>query len=184
MRFPHWKDLHTNLFYFQNAVKKLGRLDVLVLNHITLLDLGYWDGSRHNLSLIDRVLKVNFESYVYLASHSLPHLEASNGSIVVVSSLAGELNLFYWILSLWMLGNFLKIDFKCRLLLKTLIFFLCFFYEEWLTEWKKGLISGQPLNCPVEGRMGDWGKGKQNSIRLDLTWIDPDFIFHLLRVSQ
>jgi NAD(P)-dependent dehydrogenase (short-subunit alcohol dehydrogenase family) len=71
-------------------VNKLGgRLDYLVLNHIILLDLGVWTGSQHNLSLIDKVINVNFQSYVYLASHSLPHLEESKGSIVVVSSFAG-----------------------------------------------------------------------------------------------
>lgn len=34
-------------------------------------------------------MTVNFESYVHLASNALPHLEQSNGSIIVLSSVAG-----------------------------------------------------------------------------------------------
>ncbi|XP_060594508.1 hydroxysteroid 11-beta-dehydrogenase 1-like protein [Ruditapes philippinarum] len=84
-------DLNSTGNVIQTVVNKLGgRLDYLVLNHIILLDLGVWTGSQHNLSLIDKVINVNFQSYVYLASHSLPHLEESKGSIVVVSSFAGK----------------------------------------------------------------------------------------------
>ena len=79
------------LFLLQGTVEKLGGLDQLVLNHIILLNLWHWDGSKDNLTLIDKVLKVNFQSYVYLASHALPHLEQSSGSIIVVSSFAGKL---------------------------------------------------------------------------------------------
>ncbi|KAL4216408.1 hypothetical protein ACF0H5_024134 [Mactra antiquata] len=84
-------DLNSTEEVIEAAVSKLqGGLDILVLNHIILLDLGIWTGSKHNISLIEKVLKVNFESYVYLASFALPHLEASKGSIVVVSSFAGK----------------------------------------------------------------------------------------------
>ena len=74
----------------QETVAKLGGLDHLVLNHIILLKLWHWEGTKDNLTLLDKVLKVNFQSYVHLASHSLPHLEKSRGSIIVVSSLAGK----------------------------------------------------------------------------------------------
>jgi len=70
-----------------------GDLDVLVLNHIILLDLGVWTGSQDNVTLVDKVMKVNFQSYVHLASHALSHLEKTRGSIIVVSSLAGEFRL-------------------------------------------------------------------------------------------
>ncbi|XP_053387002.1 hydroxysteroid 11-beta-dehydrogenase 1-like protein [Mercenaria mercenaria] len=84
-------DLNATGSVLQKAISKLGgRLDYLVLNHIILLDLGVWTGSSHNLSLIDKVINVNFQSYVYLASHALPHLEKSKGSIIVVSSFAGK----------------------------------------------------------------------------------------------
>ncbi|XP_052787866.1 hydroxysteroid 11-beta-dehydrogenase 1-like protein [Mya arenaria] len=75
----------------KEAVELLGGLDIIVLNHIILLDLGVWTGSQHNVSLVDKVTKVNYQSYVYLASYALPHLEKSKGSIIVVSSLAGKL---------------------------------------------------------------------------------------------
>lgn len=84
-------DLNATGSVLQKAIVKLGgRLDYLVLNHIILLDLGLWTGSKHNLSLIDKVINVNFQSYVYLASHALPYLEKSKGSVVVVSSFAGK----------------------------------------------------------------------------------------------
>ena len=79
------------IYLLQGTVEKLGGLDQLVLNHIILLNLWHWEGSKDNLTLIDKVLKVNFQSYVYLASHALPHLELSSGSIIVVSSFAGKL---------------------------------------------------------------------------------------------
>ena len=82
--------IYVLVFFFQDAVKQLGGLDYLVLNHIILLDLGVWTGSPDNVTLIDRVFKVNFQSYVHLASHALSHLESTKGSILVVSSLAGK----------------------------------------------------------------------------------------------
>lgn len=75
----------------QETVDKLGGLDHLVLNHIILLKLWHWEGTKDNLTLLDKVLKVNFQSYVHLASYSLPHLETSHGNIIVVSSLAGKI---------------------------------------------------------------------------------------------
>lgn len=84
-------DLNSTESVLQTAVQKLGgKLDILVLNHIILLELGVWTGSKNNLSLVDKVLRVNFQSYVYLTSYALPHLKASKGSIVVVSSFAGK----------------------------------------------------------------------------------------------
>lgn len=84
-------DLNFTETVVQETVAKLGGLDHLVLNHIILLKLWHWEGTKDNLTLLDKVLKVNFQSYVHLASHSLPHLEKSRGSIIVVSSLAGKI---------------------------------------------------------------------------------------------
>ncbi|XP_078330258.1 hydroxysteroid 11-beta-dehydrogenase 1-like protein [Crassostrea virginica] len=75
----------------QEAVRRLGGVDILVLNHILPIPLGMFDGSPQNLSLTDAVLDVNFKAYVHLTSHALPHLVAANGSLVVVSSLAGKI---------------------------------------------------------------------------------------------
>ena len=49
-----------------------------------------WTGSDHNLTMLRHMMDVNFHSYVQLASHALPVLERSNGSLVVISSLSGE----------------------------------------------------------------------------------------------
>ena len=48
-----------------------------------------WKGSTDNLTKMDKIVDVNYKSYVHLTSHALPLLEKSQGSIVVVSSLAG-----------------------------------------------------------------------------------------------
>ena len=74
---------------FQEAETKLGGIDYLVLNHIIIIPLGMWKGSTDNLTKMDKIVDVNYKSYVHLTSHALPLLEKSQGSIVVVSSLAG-----------------------------------------------------------------------------------------------
>ncbi|KAL3885519.1 hypothetical protein ACJMK2_025572 [Sinanodonta woodiana] len=83
-------DMPSTLTVVQEAVKKLGGLDILVLNHITLIPLTPWNGSRENLTLLDNVININFRAYIHLASHALPHIEKSHGSIIVVSSYAGK----------------------------------------------------------------------------------------------
>ncbi|XP_061190976.1 hydroxysteroid 11-beta-dehydrogenase 1-like protein [Saccostrea echinata] len=75
----------------QEAYDRLGGIDILILNHILPIPLGMWDGSPQNLSLTDKIVDVNFKAYVHLTSHALPHLVASNGSLIVVSSLAGKI---------------------------------------------------------------------------------------------
>lgn len=50
-----------------------------------------WRGTVDNLTRMDKIVDVNYKSYVHLTSHALPLLEESQGSIVVVSSLAGKL---------------------------------------------------------------------------------------------
>ena len=77
-------------FKFQEAVRLLGGIDVLVLNHIMPFPLGEWLGSHDNLTQFSKIMDINFRAYVHLASHAQRHLEASRGSIVVVSSYAGE----------------------------------------------------------------------------------------------
>lgn len=74
----------------KEAQDKLGGIDYLVLNHIIIIPLGMWIGSTDNLTRMDKIVDVNYKSYVHLTSHALPLLEKSQGSIVVVSSLAGK----------------------------------------------------------------------------------------------
>ncbi|KAL4235523.1 hypothetical protein ACF0H5_003920 [Mactra antiquata] len=88
-------DIDSTENLIKNAVDKLGGLDVVVLNHILLNTLGFWEGSSHNFSSLERIMTVNFHSYVHLASHALPYVEKNNGSIVVVSSVAGKVGQMY-----------------------------------------------------------------------------------------
>ena len=55
--------------------------------------LGEWHGSAKNLTLLDKIFDINFKAYVHLTSHALPMLEKGNGSIVVVTSIAGKTNI-------------------------------------------------------------------------------------------
>ncbi|XP_068025632.1 hydroxysteroid 11-beta-dehydrogenase 1-like protein [Melanerpes formicivorus] len=70
------------------AVQKLGGLDYLVLNHIGANRFQMWAG---DVEFTRWLMQVNFFSYVALATAALPTLEKSNGSLVVVSSLAGKI---------------------------------------------------------------------------------------------
>lgn len=64
-----------------------GGLDMLILNHITQTSMTLFDEDVH---AVRRVMEVNFLSYVVLTTAALPMLKQSNGSIAVISSLAGE----------------------------------------------------------------------------------------------
>lgn len=65
----------------------VGGLDMLILNHITSTTMVPFNGDIH---LLRKSMEVNFLSYVVLSTAALPMLKQSNGSIVVVSSVAGE----------------------------------------------------------------------------------------------
>lgn len=60
---------------------------MLILNHITSTNMQPFAGDIH---LVRRSMEVNYISYVVLSMAALPMLKQSNGSIVVVSSMAGE----------------------------------------------------------------------------------------------
>lgn len=70
-----------------------GSLDYLVLNHIAVLPFSKWNGDDNDLTALQDTFDINFKAYVHLASHALPYLNATSGSIVVVSSLAGWLHI-------------------------------------------------------------------------------------------
>ncbi|XP_077997040.1 hydroxysteroid 11-beta-dehydrogenase 1-like protein [Glandiceps talaboti] len=69
------------------AEKRFGGLDHLILNHITRNKLELWDGQYDHL---DDIYNVNFKSYVSLATYALPMLKKSHGSMAVMSSFAGK----------------------------------------------------------------------------------------------
>lgn len=67
----------------------LGGLDMLILNHITITPMELF---RDDIQMVRRSMEVNFLSYVVLSVAALPMLKQSNGSVVVVSSLAGKIS--------------------------------------------------------------------------------------------
>ncbi|XP_016014040.1 corticosteroid 11-beta-dehydrogenase isozyme 1 isoform X2 [Rousettus aegyptiacus] len=78
-----------NMTFAEQFVAKTGQLmgglDMLILNHITHTPLKFF---RDDIRLVRDSMEVNFLSYVVLSVAALPMLKKSNGSIVVVSSVA------------------------------------------------------------------------------------------------
>ncbi|NXL94583.1 DHI1 dehydrogenase, partial [Alectura lathami] len=69
------------------AEDELGGLDMLILNHVGKSYFNFFDG---DVGHIQKLLEVNFLSYVAMTVSALPMLKQSGGSIVVVSSMAGK----------------------------------------------------------------------------------------------
>nr|XP_048682878.1 11-beta-hydroxysteroid dehydrogenase 1-like isoform X3 [Caretta caretta] len=65
----------------------LGGLDMLILNHVGNSYFNYFDG---DVGHVQKLLKINFLSYMAMTVSALPRLKDSVGSIVVVSSMAGK----------------------------------------------------------------------------------------------
>ncbi|XP_066217929.1 11-beta-hydroxysteroid dehydrogenase 1 [Saccopteryx leptura] len=70
------------------AGKIMGGLDMLILNHITNTSMQLFNG---DIPHVRKVMEVNYLSYVVMAMAAFPMLKKSNGSIVVVSSVAGKI---------------------------------------------------------------------------------------------
>ncbi len=92
----------------KEASEVMGGIDIIVLNHITSSRFGLWL-EKENHDFIEEMYRVNFFSYLWLATAAMDHLKASKGQIIVVSSFAGwciqpiqfllsHLNLIYFIL--------------------------------------------------------------------------------------
>uniref|UniRef100_A0A8C5TEA1 11-beta-hydroxysteroid dehydrogenase 1 n=1 Tax=Malurus cyaneus samueli TaxID=2593467 RepID=A0A8C5TEA1_9PASS len=71
----------------REAQTSLGGLDMLILNHVGTSYFGFFDG---DVEHVRQLLEINFLSYVAMATSALPMLKESEGSIVVVSSMAGK----------------------------------------------------------------------------------------------
>jgi short-subunit dehydrogenase len=69
------------------AVEAFGSIDVLLLN----AGQDMWSRLEElaDRSILERLMRVNYLGYAWIATEALPHLQASRGRIVVVSSLAG-----------------------------------------------------------------------------------------------
>ncbi|NXU48769.1 DHI1 dehydrogenase, partial [Turnix velox] len=80
-----------DMAFAEHVVKEaetlLGGLDMLILNHVSPSYFGYFNG---DVGHVRKLLEVNFLSYVAMTMAALPMLKQSEGSIVVVSSMAGK----------------------------------------------------------------------------------------------
>ncbi|XP_078661616.1 hydroxysteroid 11-beta-dehydrogenase 1-like protein [Branchiostoma floridae x Branchiostoma belcheri] len=76
----------------QTAKEKFGGLDYLVLNHVGTSYKSkkafLWDG---DMEFLHDHVEINYYSYIRLASLALPLLHRTNGSLVVVGSIAGKI---------------------------------------------------------------------------------------------
>ncbi|NWI74961.1 DHI1 dehydrogenase, partial [Dryoscopus gambensis] len=72
----------------REAENSWGGLDMLILNHIGRSGFSYFSG---DVERVRNLMEINFVSYVALATAALPMLKESEGSIVVVSSMAGRI---------------------------------------------------------------------------------------------
>lgn len=75
----------------RDAVRAMGGLDYLILNHVGLSPISWWAGDDAATELLMRSTRINFLSFVSAASEGLEALEASGGNILVVSSLCGKI---------------------------------------------------------------------------------------------
>ena len=71
----------------ERAVERFGGLDVLV-NNAGIGMIARFD-ELQDLSVYERLMRVNYLGCVYLTFHALPHLKRSRGLIVAVASVAG-----------------------------------------------------------------------------------------------
>ncbi|XP_071624263.1 11-beta-hydroxysteroid dehydrogenase 1-like isoform X2 [Heliangelus exortis] len=80
-----------DMAFAEHVVKEagtlLGGLDMLILNHVGTSYFGYFNG---DVEHVRKLLEINFLSYVAMTTTALPMLKESEGSIVVVSSMAGK----------------------------------------------------------------------------------------------
>uniref|UniRef100_A0A8C5JRC0 11-beta-hydroxysteroid dehydrogenase 1 n=1 Tax=Junco hyemalis TaxID=40217 RepID=A0A8C5JRC0_JUNHY len=72
----------------REAENTWGGLDMLILNHIGQSGFTFFSG---DVGHVRSLMETNFVSYVALATAALPLLRESEGSIVVVSSIAGKI---------------------------------------------------------------------------------------------
>ncbi|MBN1451203.1 MAG: SDR family oxidoreductase [Anaerolineales bacterium] len=72
----------------RKTVEQFGRIDILV-NNAGISMWAYFDEVT-DLSIFEKIMRVNYLGSVYCTYYALPHLKASRGQIVGVSSLTGK----------------------------------------------------------------------------------------------
>ncbi|GAB6026219.1 hypothetical protein CHUAL_012427 [Chamberlinius hualienensis] len=72
-----------------SATKKLG-LDILVLNH-ALMGYAWWKNTPEHITTLNKMININFISYVDITSMLLDTLKVNQGYICVVSSIGGKM---------------------------------------------------------------------------------------------
>ena len=82
------------MILFQFAEKRLGGIDILVLNHY-ILQFGKWLGTPENVTNLHKTMDVNFYAYMMTATHALPALKKSKGSIIIMNSNSDEFSNSY-----------------------------------------------------------------------------------------
>jgi short-subunit dehydrogenase len=75
----------------QKAIETFQGIDILILNAGISGSLPF--SEMKDLSLFDKMMKVNFMGYVNMTFHALPEIKKSNGRICVISSLSGKLGI-------------------------------------------------------------------------------------------
>lgn len=71
----------------QTTVKEFGGIDILINNAGVSMRALF---EEVDLEVLERLMQVNFWGAVYTAKYALPHLLASKGSLVAISSVAGH----------------------------------------------------------------------------------------------
>ncbi|GFO04077.1 hydroxysteroid 11-beta-dehydrogenase 1-like protein [Plakobranchus ocellatus] len=71
------------------AAAMMGGLDLLILNHILPHPIEPFKAEEYDLELLQRLVDINYRSYVHLTKHALPKLSDSGGRIVVINSSMG-----------------------------------------------------------------------------------------------
>nr|XP_056715814.1 hydroxysteroid 11-beta-dehydrogenase 1-like protein A [Euleptes europaea] len=74
----------------EETKSKLGGLDYLVLNHVGG-DVGF-HRFKGDMDIVKKSITINFLSYIQLSSSALDMLQESEGSIIVISSMAGRIS--------------------------------------------------------------------------------------------
>lgn len=69
------------------AIEKFGRIDILINNAGMTMWAKFED--IQDISIVERIMQVNYLGAVYCTHHALPHLKKSRGRIVGIASLTG-----------------------------------------------------------------------------------------------